>query len=330
MPLLNFVRRLRREIFKIFANRQEQEGSAPASLPNPRQRLYRRSAETGTEGASSLNDTQSGSGATILDNRAVRLKAMRHGLMLYHSKDAYVGRSLDLYGEFSEGEVGLFRQLLTPGAVVLDIGANIGAHTLYFSAAVGPSGVVVAYEPQRVIHQMLCANLALNGIANVRALQAGAGRERGIAHVPRLDYTAANNFGGISLGAAGASEPVDIIPVDALGLAQCRLIKIDVEGMEGEVLAGAAATITRHRPVLYVENDRRAKSAALIAHISSLGYELFWHMPPLFNANNFFCHSINVFQGIVSINMLGVPREAKGNISGFRAVAGPEDWPLPE
>ena len=229
-----------------------------------------------------MDDAASGLGATILDNREVRLKATRHGLMLYHSKDAYVGRSLDLYGEFSEGEVGLFRQLLRPGTVVLDVGANIGAHTLYFAQAVGRGGVVVAYEPQRVIHQMLCANLALNGIVNVRTLLAGAGRERGLAQVPLLDYTAANNFGGVSLGAGEASEPVDIIPVDALGLARCGLIKIDVEGMEGEVLAGAASTIARHRPVLYVENDRREKSAALIAQISLDGLPALLARSPAF------------------------------------------------
>ena len=48
-------------------------------------------------------------GAALLDNREVRLKATRYGLMLYHPMDAYIGRSFDLYGEFSEGEVDLFR-----------------------------------------------------------------------------------------------------------------------------------------------------------------------------------------------------------------------------
>ena len=277
-----------------------------------------------------MDNQNTGSGAIILENREVRLKATRYGLMLYPLKDAYVGRSFDLYGEFSEGEVGLFRQLVQPGSVVLDIGANIGAHTVYFASAVGPSGGVVAYEPQRMIHQMLCANLALNGVTNVRALLAGAGRERGIANVPLLDYTAANNFGGISLEMGGPSEPVDIIPVDALGLARCELIKIDVEGMEGEVLTGATSTIARFRPVLYVENDRREKSASLIDQLLSLEYELFWHLPSLFNPGNFFGHSENVFGRIVSINILGVPREAKRDVTGFRAVAGPQDWPLAE
>jgi FkbM family methyltransferase len=269
-----------------------------------------------------------GLGATILENRQARLKATRHGLMLYHPMDAYIGRSFDLYGEFSEGEVILFRQLVHPGAVVLDIGANIGAHTLYFARAVAPGGAVIAYEPQRVIHQMLCANLALNGVTNVRALLAGAGRERGIAQVPVLDYAAANNFGGISLGMGGPSEPVEIVPVDALGVQRCDLLKIDVEGMEDEVLAGATETIARFRPVLYVENDRREKSAALINRLLSFDYQLFWHLPLLFNPQNFFGKAENVFKGTVSINMLGLPREAKRDVTGFRAVAGPQDWPL--
>ncbi|MBV9516998.1 MAG: FkbM family methyltransferase [Hyphomicrobiales bacterium] len=275
-----------------------------------------------------MNDVKAGVGATLLENRAVRLKAARHGMMLYHPKDAYVGRSFDLYGEFSEGEVNLFRQLVQPGSVVLDIGANIGAHTLYFAAAVAPNGGVIAYEPQRVIHQMLCANLALNGITNVRALLAGAGRERGIAQVPVLDYAAENNFGGIALGMGGPSETVDIVPVDALGLGRCDLMKIDVEGMEGEVVAGAGATIARFRPVLYVENDRREKSPALIEQLLSLDYELFWHCPPLFNPQNFFHQPTNVFPGTVSINLLCVPREAGRNVTGFRAVTGAQDWPL--
>ena len=72
---------------------------------------------------------------------------------------------------------GFSRQLFRPGTVVLDVGANIGAHTLYLSRKRSVrGGVVVAYEPQRVIHQMLCANLALNGIVNVRTRSlAGAG-----------------------------------------------------------------------------------------------------------------------------------------------------------
>ncbi|HEV3118087.1 MAG TPA: hypothetical protein VGY58_13625, partial [Gemmataceae bacterium] len=59
-----------------------------------------------------------------------KVKRCRHGLMLYQPHDTVIGRSLDLYGEYSEGEVALFRHAVARGATVLDIGAHIGAHTV--------------------------------------------------------------------------------------------------------------------------------------------------------------------------------------------------------
>jgi hypothetical protein len=68
--------------------------------------------------------------------------------MLYPVTAAYIGRSFDLYGEYSEGEARLFARLVGPGMVAVDVGANIGAYTLVFSRLVGPSGLVVAIEAQ--------------------------------------------------------------------------------------------------------------------------------------------------------------------------------------
>jgi hypothetical protein len=91
-----------------------------------------------------------------------RLKACRYGTLLYNINDRYIGQALDLYGEYSEGEVVLFRRIVRPGDIVLDVGANLGAHTIFFSTAVGPRGAVLAFEPQRLVFQALCANMALN------------------------------------------------------------------------------------------------------------------------------------------------------------------------
>ena len=73
-----------------------------------------------------------------------RLKVCRYGQMLFNVNDRYIGRSLDLYGEYSEGEVALFRQIVWPGDVVVDVGAHVGAHTLFFARQVGPAGRVLA------------------------------------------------------------------------------------------------------------------------------------------------------------------------------------------
>ena len=266
--------------------------------------------------------------AAPVPDSPVVLKECRHGKMLFLWRDIYVGRSLDLYGEFSHLETTLFSQFAQPGMVVIEVGANVGAHTVSLARMVGPQGMVVALEPQRVIFQLLCANVALNGLFNVRTHQAAAGRKAGTLMVPPLDYAAENNFGGISLSSEAGGESVPVITLDSLALPVVHIVKIDVEGMEADVLAGARQLIARHRPVLYLENDRREKSAALIRQLDKLGYECWWHTPPMFNPDNAAGRQENVFPGILSLNLVCLPKERPMVMDGFRKVAGPDDWPL--
>lgn len=261
----------------------------------------------------------------VFDRPPLRAKRCRHGTMLYLTTDRYVGGSLDLYGEFSEGETSLFAQVIRPGMTVADIGANMGAHTIYFARAVGAAGRVVAFEPQRVIHQILCANVMLNALPNVFAHQACVGREPGTVLVPPLNYGSDNNFGGLALGAFTAGEAVPQRTLDSLALDGCDFVKIDVEGMEAEVLEGGRETLARHRPLLYVENDREAKSAPLIALLFELGYRLYWHLPPLFNRANFFGSEKNIFGNVVSVNMIAVPKSANVALNGFREITSAAD-----
>jgi len=248
----------------------------------------------------------------------------RWGPMLYNKNDAYVGRSLAKYGEYSWGEHELFSQLLKPGAVVIEAGANIGALTVPLARLAGSQGAVLAFEPERFNFQTLCANLALNNCTNVWALNQALGAANGMINVPAVDPTQPNNFGGVELRAGGA-DVVPVRTVDSLQLGVCNLIKCDVEGMEVEVLQGARETIKRHRPLLYVENDRAERSAVLIELILQMGYTLYWHLPALFNPNNFAGDAENVFTNVVSINMICFPSEAKADVQGFRRIASPQD-----
>jgi hypothetical protein len=61
------------------------------------------------------------------------IKKCRYGLMIYNNSDIWVGRSIEKYGEFSESEVQVFQDILKPGHVVLNLGSNIGCHTIAFS-----------------------------------------------------------------------------------------------------------------------------------------------------------------------------------------------------
>ena len=84
---------------------------------------------------------------------------------------------------------------------MIDAGANIGAHTVWFSKAVGPGGRVIAFEPQDQIHNILRANLALNDIHNVDAFQACVGATPSSARMPVMVYSESNNYGGVSANA---------------------------------------------------------------------------------------------------------------------------------
>lgn len=269
------------------------------------------------------------SAEVVLQHGNTRLKSCRHGPMLYLITDRFIGRALDLYGEYSEGEVKLFRQIVKPGHVALDIGANIGTHTVALARAVTADGAVFGFEPQRVVFQLLCANVALGGHTHVRTFHAAVGRTAGDVRVPLVDYGETGNFGGVELGdgdVGNDGETVPILPIDSLDLTVCHFMKIDVEGMESEVLAGAERTIGRHRPMIYTENNREEKSAALIQQLFDLDYDLHWHFPPMFNAENYFAETQNIFGNMISPNMLCVPREDARTLQNFRKVQSADDF----
>ncbi|MEI7570263.1 MAG: FkbM family methyltransferase [Alcaligenaceae bacterium] len=248
--------------------------------------------------------------------------------MYYNPNDVYIGRSFETYGEYCQGEIDLFDQVIRQGDWVLDVGANIGAHTVYMAQKVGVQGRVVAFEPQRTVHQLLCTNMAVNGLLNAHCHHAAVGNTLGSIEVPQVDPNANFNFGGLSLEYEMElpKETVPLIMLDALNLLRCNFIKIDVEGMEREVLLGAAKTIAQYQPILYVENDRVAKSRLLIETLEQMGYQLYWHRPSLFNADNYFKETKDIFllpdgKTVESWNMLCIPRERTDiQLRGFAPV----------
>lgn len=254
------------------------------------------------------------------DSTFNRLKRCRHGLMIYNRNDRFLGRSLEVYGEYSEGEIDLLRQIVKPGDTVLDIGANIGALTVFLAQAVGGQGVVIAFEPQRLIFQTLCGNIAVNSLTNVMCLNNAVAREPGFVHVPMLNPWTVQNFGGLELKGRDAGERVAALTIDSLNLPRCDLLKIDVEGMELDVVAGAAKTIAEREPVLYLENNRQEMAADLIRRIAAFGYRMFWHRPPLYNPDNFAGHPENIFGNIISRNMVCLPPSSTTAVSRLESV----------
>lgn len=249
--------------------------------------------------------------------RCIAVTNARHGTIMHLSNDAYIGRSLEAYGEFSEAEIDLWAQYVKPGHLVFDIGANIGAHTVALANLVGPRGVVLAFEPVRFLYHMLCGNLALNGLTNVRAYQCGVGANSREMNVPAIDFTQPDTYGGVALSNKAAGEPVSIISIDeSVRVPACHFMKIDVEGMELDVLRGAHRLITRMKPVLYVEHNDTQTGRWVLEFIAAHGYRAYLHEPPLFNPENYFRKQEDVFAG-----------QFEGQIHNLLCL--PADYPAP-
>jgi FkbM family methyltransferase len=255
------------------------------------------------------------------------LQMCRFGPMLYNKNDIYMGGSLRKYGEFSLAELEAFAQIVQPGAVVVEVGANIGAHTVELSRLAGRDGEVHAFEPQRIVFQALCANAALNQCTNIYARQVAVGERAGTIFVPPLDPTVRNNFGGVSLQGVAHGETVPLLTLDSLDLPACHFLKADVEGMEVEVLKGATQLIQTHRPLMYLENDRLERSEELLLTVAALDYVAYWHFAPVFNPANYFGDPENIFGMVRSMNILCVPKESKLTVAGVSAVtSAQETW----
>lgn len=92
--------------------------------------------------------------------RSLKTHHGRYGVILHYANDGVIGAALDIYGEWAEAEVSIFKKLLNRGHRVLDLGANVGAHSLVLSRIVGEEGAVYAIEAQPSIHafsRQMCA-----------------------------------------------------------------------------------------------------------------------------------------------------------------------------
>jgi FkbM family methyltransferase len=248
-------------------------------------------------------EASNGSGV-LVDHPIV---AARHGQMSYFASDDPIGKSLGTYREWAELEIGLLCSFIGLGSVVIDVGANIGTHSLAFSRHVGPRGSVRAFEPQAAVFDVLQRNLVANGCVNTKPIRAGVGRTAGEMFVPKLDYYGHVNIGALALSHDRTDERTPIIALDDLDLPACDLVKIDAEGMEEDVLAGMAGAIHRLRPVIYLECNSVDTGAAILSAVKWAQYQCFLVRTAAHNDSNYAGTSSNLFGVAHECGVLCIP-----------------------
>lgn len=149
---------------------------------------------------------------------------------------------------FEMGLLDRFRQHVPRGATIIDAGANIGNHSVYF-ARVCYAHQVYAFEPMRETFRILARNAEINAMDRIHCHNFALGARLGRADLRQ--YSAAN------IGATRLESDEDgfyeVRPLDSLQFNELHLIKMDVEGAQISVLDGARETLARHKPLIWIE-----------------------------------------------------------------------------
>ena len=195
-----------------------------------------------------------------------------YGKMIFPENDVVVGKSLPLYGEWSEGENIVMSQFVGPGDTVLDIGANIGTTAISLSKNVGVEGKVYAFEPQQFISQCFNANLLINNIKNVVAFSLAVSSKTRWIFINEEELASVGRYGSVSVSTDGT--PVKAINLNRFPINKCSLAKIDAEGHEWSIIQGAktfsdaAPASSLHRGKKRI---RRYKKVFRMVHVQRMG-----------------------------------------------------------
>jgi FkbM family methyltransferase len=173
---------------------------------------------------------------------------------------------------------------------VLDIGANLGTFCLPLAQKF-PALKFHAFEPQRIINYLLCANIIINSLDNVYTYELALSNEDSNIELAMPDYTNEKNIGAFSIdkevrkndyecSTINTTDMIKMIPLDMMLFDNIKLIKIDVEGHELEVLKGGIETIkTNNYPPIIFEAWTwkpwyQEKRKSLFDYLEGHGYEI--------------------------------------------------------
>jgi FkbM family methyltransferase len=158
-----------------------------------------------------------------------------------------------------EGFANLVRRNVSPGAIAIDVGANIGLTSIIMARRLSR---VLAFEPSPPNLDLLRRNLALNDLDNVEVIAAAVSNRAGALAFHVAEFGPGSQV--VSEGHFGRGAPtieVRSVRLDSFGFPRIDFIKIDVEGHEPEVLAGARTLLERDRPLIHMELNLRCLTA---------------------------------------------------------------------
>jgi len=211
-------------------------------------------------------------GSHIMANVILEVDGASYTIVLPHAEIDYIQKKIAT--EKIPYEHVMLRDMasrLNQNSLVLDIGANVGNHTLYLASTTGCK--VEAFEPNMELCEALNTSIEINGLRdNVTLHPVGVSDTRGSANFKEL---IPENLGAQSLKIEiGCSGNIPLIRLDDLQWnSPVHLIKIDVEGMEYRVLQGASELIKKYSPILYIEGLEESSFWKILSWLKKINYQ---------------------------------------------------------
>lgn len=251
---------------------------------------------------------------SIVQTRCGRFKVI--------DNDTIVSRSLMLYGEWAQREIDLMACFIRPGFVVADVGAFIGTHSRAFSAMVGTEGNVLAFEPRPDSAAVLSANANMAPANNIRVVNKALGACEKTLPLSVLHDEKSVNFAGLSLEQSinpdprensADSQKITVTTLDAFNLDRLDFMKVDVEGMELDVLKGGIRTIERCKPIVFTECNSLGGGVPIMQWCREREYRVYGVLTSAYNPTNFAGCLQDVFNGSMEVGLLLFPCESLSN-----------------
>lgn len=194
---------------------------------------------------------------------------------IVHKNDTCVADCLRSGHLFEKFLVSYLRHFINPNKNVLDLGANIGTHSVLYSNYIHANSTVYSFEPQKVVFDILCQNIALNNCKNVVPFNFGCSNVNDVFYMNAC-YENKDNHGAFCIDSTlneASGLKIECKVLDELNITNVGYVKIDVEGHEYEALLGMKNTLLRDRPVIMIEiHDSCTTKNNTIALLVELGY----------------------------------------------------------
>ncbi len=244
-----------------------------------------------------------GSGDDAAPHDLCRVREARYGILQFRPDGSVAARSIQAYGEYLQPQLDALTPLIGPGSIVVEVASGFGAHALFLSSAVGESGHVFACESRPALHPLLRNNLEANRVVNVTAITAplrGGSAERASAR----EFPAAT--------AHDRGPDGDEATIDALQLPRFQWLKINDGADAREIIAGAAASLWRYRPNLFVASAAVDAIDDLERLVGDFGYHCRRIETPLLEPRRLERAPGDIFAGKSVQALLAIPEEVFG------------------